>query len=91
MDSPNDKPLPEETPPAISDEEVERLLEQAQTLANDLVEDVGVDAGKLRATLSASGELGGPEPDPLGAVELVELDVDQLRGTLREMGRALSP
>jgi hypothetical protein len=82
MDTPRDTPQPDPPPPVISDEDVDRLLRQAEDLAQTIVEDVGVE----RIHTSAhTAQLGGPEPNPLSAVELVAHDLAELKATIEEV------
>lgn len=82
MDTPHDTPQPDPPPPVISDEEVDRLLRQAETLAQTIVEEVGVEMTTVRPH---AAQFGGPEPNPLSAVELVAHDLAELKATIEEV------
>ncbi len=77
MPEPDKPPLPEDPPVTVTDDEVERLLSQAQSLAADI------------ASLTGSGEQPAastppvldaevPPPDPIAATATVEQTVNEL-------------
>ena len=81
MERPNDRQEPDRPAPIISDEEVNRLLYQAQSLAEEIIAEVGVNAIEEHGP---APQLGGPEPDALSAVDLVTQDLAELKETLEE-------
>lgn len=76
-ESPNN-PNPDQPPLTVGDQEIERLLQQAESLTHEIVEGVGAEASPDAATGNPAGQLGDAEPDPEAAVELVTQDVAQL-------------
>lgn len=82
-ESPNN-PNPDQPPLTIGDQEIERLLQQAESLTNEIVEGVGAEASPDAPTGNPAGQLGDAEPDPEAAVELVTQDVAQLVAEVSE-------
>lgn len=82
-ESPN-KPNPDQPPLTIGDQEIERLLQQAESLTHEIVEGVGAEASPDAPTGNPAGQLGDAEPDPEAAVELVTQDVAQLVADVSE-------
>ncbi len=82
-ESPNN-PNPDQPPLTIGDQEIERLLQQAESLTHEIVEGVGAEASPDAPTGNPAGQLGDAEPDPEAAVELVTQDVAQLVADVSE-------
>lgn len=82
MQDPANNPTPGEPPLTVSDEEVERLLQQAESLTKEIVEDVGEKPTPDAAHDNTGGQFGTVEPDPEAAVELVAQDIAHLTKTI---------
>ncbi|MBI5763598.1 MAG: hypothetical protein HZA51_08755 [Planctomycetes bacterium] len=86
-ESPNN-PNPDQPPLTVGDQEIERLLQQAESLTHEIVEGVGAKASPDAATGNPAGQLGDAEPDAEAAVELVTQDVAQLVAEVNESADA---
>jgi hypothetical protein len=82
MERPNDNPAPNRLPPKITNQEIERILHEAESLAGEIVDTVDLKRPLDQAGTSAAGQFGAIEPDPLAALELVEQDLAQVQDAL---------
>lgn len=86
MAEPEKIPLPEDPPVTIAEDEVERLLSQAESLAGEIAAATGVDPtpGGGESPPVPASPLGG-EPDPLAATEDVERTLSDLNNLVAEV------
>jgi hypothetical protein len=86
MADPDKSPLPEDPPVTIAEDEVERLLTQAESLAVEIAAEVGSVPGRAEGVpVRAIPAIGlGGEPDPLAATREVERTLSALHGFVAE-------
>ena len=88
MDEQENKQLPDDPPVNIDEDEVDKLLDQAQTLADDLASTAGVEAEA--PDQDQDGEVTAQAPaddqsDPLAATEDVEQKLAELDQLVRDV------
>jgi hypothetical protein len=86
MAEPEDSPLPEDPPLTIAEDEVERLLSQAETLAGEIADSAGVDPPLPDGTSAEPDATSAAkdEPDPLAAAEQIEQTLSELNDLVAE-------
>lgn len=77
MPEPDKTPLPEDPPVTVTDDEVERLLSQAQSLAADIASLTGSGEQPTASTLPVLDAEASP-PDPIAATATVEQTINEL-------------
>lgn len=82
MDSSNDAPKPDQPPINVSDQEVERILQEVEALANEIVETGDLDRPRDESATMPVGQFGVIEPDPLAAIELVAASATEVTQAL---------
>jgi len=96
-DSP-DAPTPDDAPLSVGDDEVDRLLKEAESLTAEIAEDAGVDtkpsdpdAAPDPAGQATPGDLGDAPPDPLSAAAKAETAARGLSDLLQDAEAAAPP